>query len=252
MPAKGKGAGRLVEPGRSRQPGAAAALYLDRGEAAAVADSLHSNVDTAGLVAELTDKVNDFAAGDLDLDQLRDALIAAGQMVAAGQAVAAGAARQSDAELFAQTLHDVLGDRPLPAETVSRAALLAAAQTVWTDAVGPLLSASQARQVRGGISRQRLHQLVCSDRLIELRDRAGESSYPAWQFDATGAPLADLIAAHQTLVHDGHLSPWSAASWCSHEHPELDDLSPRAWAAAGRDGERLLLVAGRDAARAAQ
>jgi hypothetical protein len=153
---------------------------------------------------------------------------------------------------FAQTLQEVLGDRALAAGAARRAALTAAAATVWEDVVGPLLSGAQARELLGGVSRQRLDQLVKSGRLIVLQARSGARRYPAWQFDAEARPLPALVSAHRTLVMDGRMSPWSAASWCVHQHRELDGRSPRAWALDGGDPDRLALVAGRDAARAAQ
>ena len=152
---------------------------------------------------------------------------------------------------FIQTLHEVLGDRPLSVETARRAALSAAATTVWEDTVGPLLSAEQARELLG-VSRQRLSQLASQGRLMVLADRSGGRRYPAWQFGQDGRPLAALVAAHRVLVTDGNMSEWSAASWCVHEHPELDGRSPHEWAASGEDDERLALVARRDAARAAR
>jgi hypothetical protein len=152
---------------------------------------------------------------------------------------------------FVQTLHSVLGDRPLSEQAARRAALTAAASTVWEDAIGPLLSGEQARELLG-ISRQRLSQLAKSGRLILLEERSGDRRYPAWQFGEDGRPLDALVAAFRTLATEGETSSWSAASWATHQHPELDDRSPREWAAAGKETERLLLVASRDAARAAR
>lgn len=153
---------------------------------------------------------------------------------------------------FAQTLQDVLGDRALAAGAARRAALSAAAATVWEDTVGPLLSGTQARELLGGVSRQRLDQLVKSGKVIVLEERSGSRRYPAWQFDVAGRPLAALVAAHGVLVREGALSPWTAASWCVHGHPELGGSSPRAWTRDAGDPERLASVASRDAARAAR
>jgi hypothetical protein len=155
------------------------------------------------------------------------------------------------AAAFVETLHQVMGARPLPVPDARRGALLAAAGVVWEDAVGPLLTGQQARELMRINSRQRLDQLARTGRLLVL-ERDEQKRYPAWQFGEDGRPLDALVDAHRILVDKGHMSPWSAASWCSHEHPELDGRSPRDWAAAGENAERLLLVAGRDAARAAQ
>jgi two-component sensor histidine kinase len=153
---------------------------------------------------------------------------------------------------FAQVLEQVLGDRELPEGIARRAALWSAAATTWPDEVGPLLGGGQARELLGGVSRQRLGQLVNQQRVIVLVERSGERQFPAWQFDDSGQPLAALVGAHRRLVEDGHMSSWSAASWCTHPHPELSDIAPSRWAAERRDDAQLELVARRDAARAAQ
>ncbi len=153
--------------------------------------------------------------------------------------------------VFVQALHALLGDRPLSEQAARRAALTAAAATVWEDAVGPLLSGEEARELLA-VSRQRLSQLTKSGRLMVLEERSGDRRYPAWQFGEDGRPLVALVEAFRTLANDGEMSSWSAASWAAHQHPELDDRSPREWAAAREDPERLLLVASRDAARAAR
>jgi len=152
-------------------------------------------------------------------------------------------------EAFAATLEEVLGDRSVDVEAARRAALQAAASAVWEDTLGPLLSGGQARELLGGVSRQRLDQLVKAGRIIALEERSGQRRFPAWQFE-DGRPLGALAAAHRELVEVGDVSPWSAASWCVSEHPELDDRSPRDWSVGG-DPERLVLVARRDAGRLA-
>jgi hypothetical protein len=158
-------------------------------------------------------------------------------------------AQEAAGVAFVEALGEVLGERPLSVQAARRAALAAAAATVWEDVVGPLLSGQQVRELMGGVSRQRLEQLAGSGRLIVLEERSGQRRYPAWQFGEDSRPLATLVAAHQRLVTDGEMSPWSAASWCVHEHDQLGGLSPLDWALAGRDPDYLALVAGRDAAR---
>jgi hypothetical protein len=153
--------------------------------------------------------------------------------------------------VFAETLSEVLGNRPLAVKDARRAALTAAAGAVWEDAVGPLLSSEQVREL-ANVSRQRVAQLASDGQLIVLEEQSGTRRYPAWQFGPRGRPLAPLVAAHRTLVEEGHMSGWSAASWCTHPHGELDGRSPRDWATAGEDPERLALVARRDAARSAR
>jgi hypothetical protein len=154
-------------------------------------------------------------------------------------------------EAFAETLQEVLGDRPADIDEARRAALQTAAASVWEDTVGPLLTGAQARELLGGVSRQRLGQLLGEGRLIALEKRSGERVFPAWQF-RHGQLLRPLVAAHRTLVEEADESPWTAASWCVNAHPELGGQSPLEWAAGDGAAERLLLVAGRDASRLAR
>ena len=167
----------------------------------------------------------------------------------ADEAARTQAAHDEAGATFAQVLREVLGDRPISAQEARRAALAAAAGTVWEDAVGPLLSSEQTRGL--WVSRQRLSQLAGQQQLIALRERSGKRVYPGWQFGEDARPLDALVSAHHLLVDRGAMSEWSAASWAVHEHPELDDRSPRDWAAADQDAERLMLVARRDAAASA-
>jgi hypothetical protein len=189
-------------------------------------------------------------ARDLD-DLIREIDEAMSALEAARDELVAERAHADAGEVFVATLTEVLGDRTLPESVVRRAALTAAAGVAWENAVGPLLTASQARELLT-VSRQRLDQLAKRGRLLVLTDSSSARLYPAWQFDEHGQPLRALVAAHRHLVEDGGMSPWSAASWCTQPHPELDHRSPREWAAAAENAERLQTVAARDAARFAQ
>jgi hypothetical protein len=153
------------------------------------------------------------------------------------------------ATAFAATLQEVLGDRPVETEAARRAALQAAAELVWEDTLGPLLSGQQARELLGGVSRQRLDQLVKAGRVIALEERSGARRFPAWQF-RDGGVLETLVAAHREFVDVGE-SPWAGAAWCVHSHPQLAGQSPIEWAVGGGAAERLELVAYRDASRLA-
>jgi hypothetical protein len=113
-------------------------------------------------------------------------------------------------------------------------------EVVWEEAVGPLLASRDAAALLA-VDDAELAELARDGRVIALEEHSGEMRYPAWQF-ANGRPLEALVAAHRELMRTGHVSEWTAASFCVSEHPELDGLSPRAWVAAGRD-ETLALVA---------
>lgn len=151
---------------------------------------------------------------------------------------------------FAETASELLGDEGLDVETARRAALIAASGRAWENALGPLLSGSQVRELLGGISRQRVDELMRHHRLIGLRGRDGRRRFPAFQF-LDGQPLEDLISAYWTIAAD-EADDWTVASWCVSPDPVLDGMSPVAWIRDGRDAERLQEVADHDAARLRQ
>lgn len=135
---------------------------------------------------------------------------------------------------------------PLGEAEARRAAMIAAAEPTWENVLGPLLKSAQVRELLGGISRQRVDELVRSKRLIGLRRGSGRRRYPVFQFDG-GRPVEAIVQAFRT-VSEG-LDDWSAASWCVHPDPALDGMSPVQWAKAGKDPERLAGVARHDADR---
>lgn len=121
----------------------------------------------------------------------------------------------------------------------------------WEDAVRPLLSETEMQE-RLDVSVRQLREMAALGDVIALRAVGGKLQFPAWQLGNDGRPLEALATAHRTLVRDGKMSPWSAASWCVHPHPELAGRSPQDWARGGESPERLTRVASRDASRAAQ
>lgn len=166
----------------------------------------------------------------------------------------AAPADRSDADAeavaaFADAARELLGGRPLSVKTARRAAVLAVAAEVWEGELGPLLSSAQVRELLGGVSRQRVDELLRSGRLIGLPDSGGRRRFPAFQF-ADGRPLAALVAAYRTLADA--VDDWTAASWCVAADDALDELAPARWAREGRDPERLQRVASQDAARLAR
>jgi hypothetical protein len=156
---------------------------------------------------------------------------------------------EAAATAFAATLQEILGDRPVETEAARRAALQAAAELVWEDTLGPLLTGQQARELLGGVSRQRLDQLVKAGRVIMLEERSGARRFPAWQF-RNGRVLDALVAAYRHFIEVGE-SAWAGAAWCVNSHPQLDGQSPIEWAVRNGAADRLALVAKRDASRLA-
>jgi hypothetical protein len=152
---------------------------------------------------------------------------------------------------FAETLGELLRqDLSISVEAARRGALLAVASQVWENELGPLLGTADVRELLG-VSRQRVDELLRSQRLIALSDSAGKRQYPAFQFH-DGQPLSSLIAAFWTVAETA-ISPWTAAAWCTApDNDALDGLSPVAWARDGRDATHLALVARQDAARLEQ
>lgn len=130
-----------------------------------------------------------------------------------------------------------------------RAGIVAAAADAWENELGPMLSSAQVRELLG-VSRQRVDELLRSQRLIGLRDSAGQRRFPAFQF-VDGRPLTAIVAAFW-VVAAATVDEWTAASWCSSSDPALDGLSPASWAREGRDPDRLATVARQDAARLAR
>lgn len=150
---------------------------------------------------------------------------------------------------FAETAGELLAGASLSAAEARRAAMLASAHAAWENVLGPLLSSAQVRELLGGVSRQRVDELVRGRRLIGLRERSSRRRYPLFQFE-DGRPSEPLVRAFYT-VNEG-LDEWSAASWCVHSDPALDGKSPVQWAKAGEDPERLARIARQDARRFAQ
>src|SRR5450755_2611924 len=202
-----------------RTKGRALSGRLERGATARSATSIMAEEQTAAALR---------AAAMRGALQIKDALRGLEEVEevlrAADAEAEALSAQEAAGVAFVEALGEVLGERPLSVQAARRAALAAAAATVWEDVVGPLLSGQQVRELMGGVSRQRLEQLAGSGRLIVLEERSGQRRYPAWQFGEDSRPLATLVAAHQRLVTDGEMSPWSAASWCVHEHDQLGGL----------------------------
>jgi hypothetical protein len=189
---------------------------------------------------------------ELSLEQVR-AWLGAWDIAENAQTVGELAARSGVSEealrAFATTAGELLGGAALGEAEARRAAMVAAARVVWERELGPLLSGAQVRELLGGVSRQRVDELVRGRRLISLRERSGRRRYPLFQFE-DGRPLEPIVKAFYT-VSEG-LDDWSAASWCVHREPALADLSPVQWAKAGKERERLTRVARQDAARLAQ
>jgi len=151
------------------------------------------------------------------------------------------------AKVFLATLREVLGDEEIDEAVARRAALTASAERAWSRHLGTLYDTGQVRELLGGVSRQRVGELLRARRLMAMADRSGRKRFPAFQF-RDGEPAAELVQAFWALV-DAPVGDWTAASWTASAHDGLDGASPAEWVARGGDADRLLMAARRDAAR---
>jgi hypothetical protein len=124
-----------------------------------------------------------------------------------------------------------------------------AVPAVWVNAVGGLSTERELVEALD-VTPEEFTELLRVGRVLALVTEAGKRLFPDFQL-GDGKILTSLLEAHQILVREGSTSPWSAASWIMAPHPELDGLSPSAWACAGRSESTLIELAERDAARLA-
>jgi hypothetical protein len=128
-----------------------------------------------------------------------------------------------------------------------RAALLAAAETLWARHLGDLLSLQDVQALLGVTTRQAVHDLVQRGRLLGLPMRNGRVVYPRCQFGPSGRPypaLAGVLAAFRAV----EANPWTIASWLTTEQAELEGLTPVDWLGRDDDAARLIEVARHSAA----
>ena len=151
---------------------------------------------------------------------------------------------------FLTELERLIGTRSPDDASLERAARVVAAEESWRDGLGVLLDIDDVARLLHA-NRERVAQLAADGEMIVLESSDRVVAFPAFQFQ-DGQPTPALARAHRTLVESGYVSPESAASWARTSHPELELRSPAQWAGEHRDDARLLLVARRDAARAAQ
>lgn len=154
--------------------------------------------------------------------------------------------RRTPGDRFRTEVQRLVTPGDLDAHAVERGARAAAADARWSGAIGHLLTRDDILATRD-ITPEALAELLDSRSIITLTARDGSTRFPEFQF-SEGLPLGSLVTAHRIMVDDGHVSPWSAASWLMAPHPELDGLSPAQWAHTKRGDEHLLMTAKRDAA----
>lgn len=138
-----------------------------------------------------------------------------------------------------------LGD---PAELGRRAALLGAADAVWSKRLGPRFTREQVQRLLGVRSRQAVSQLVKRRRLLALPTREGRLAFPAFQFSPSGRPY-EAIPTVLDAFAVAYLDPYTIASWFVTRQALLRGMTPAAWLQRGRDPQRVIEAARRSAAR---
>jgi hypothetical protein len=137
-----------------------------------------------------------------------------------------------------------------PANLGRRAALLAAAEAVWTKHLGPLFDTDKVRTLLRVGSRQAVSDLAQRRRLLSLEASGKRKLYPAFQFDAGGRPypeIPQILDAFAGTVE----TPFTIASWFTTPQEELRGETPAAWMRARRAPATLYESARRAAARLA-
>ena len=157
---------------------------------------------------------------------------------------------ENAAERFLCELERLVGHRAPRTATLERAARVVAAEEAWREGLGLLLDEEDVARLLG-VEHGQVDELAHNEQIIVLEGTDGAPRYPAFQFQ-DGRVASVLARAHRTLTDSGYVSAWSAAAWARTSHQELNLRTPAQWAGEHRDDETLLLVARRDAARAAQ
>jgi hypothetical protein len=164
--------------------------------------------------------------------------------------------RERLVEAFAKgiaSVPDALLDDLLPEKARDyglRAARVAVAPIIWSQAVGERLDTGQAMELLG-VTRQALAKRVQAGSLLGLPGR-GTTYYPTWQFDFDRCEVRpitrQILAAFAEEVE--RPDPYAVAAWATTPQDEdLDGFSPAEWIVKDGDrDERVLVEAARRAA----
>lgn len=163
-----------------------------------------------------------------------------------GESKDSGAVTHEALAAFIAAVEEVAGGKGISVEAARRAGLVAAAATAWEDALGPQLDTAHVREMLGGVSKQRINELLRQHRLIGLQASNARWKFPAFQFTDGRLPTAKLAEAFWQLSTRA-VDPWSAASWCVSPNSQLDGRTPVDVAAT--DAELVATVGERDADR---
>ncbi|HEV2853631.1 MAG TPA: hypothetical protein VHC97_12585 [Thermoanaerobaculia bacterium] len=162
------------------------------------------------------------------------------------RAHAAAAAKAFEETLEELSLPDDSPDLQDPAALGRRAALLAAADAVWSQVLNPLFDVEHTQTVLRVTSRQAVSDLAKRGRLLALDGSGGRKLYPGFQFGPDGRPypeVAQVIRVFAGVVE----TPYTIASWFVSPQDLLNGETPAAWMRARREPEILLEAARRSA-----
>jgi hypothetical protein len=131
-----------------------------------------------------------------------------------------------------------------------RAARVAVAPLVWSQAVGERLDTGQAMEVLG-VTRQALSKRVAAGSLVGIPGR-GTTYFPAWQFDMEKCEVRPsvrhVIGTFAEVL--GKPDPHMIAAWATTpQHEDLDGMTPSEWIVKGEDLGSLIQAARRAAGR---
>jgi len=166
----------------------------------------------------------------------------------------AGSCVATAAESFQGTLRELgltqvspeVGD---PAKLGRRAALVAAAETVWRKHLGPFFDAKQVQELLGVGTRQAVNDLRARRRLLGLPKGGGRVVYPAFQFGDSGRPFDALPEVLDAFEARAQVNPWTIASWFVTPQALLERMTPAEWLAKREDPDLVVRAARRSAAR---
>lgn len=147
---------------------------------------------------------------------------------------------------FVDAVEEVAGGRAITVAAARRAGLIAAAASAWEDALGPQLDTAHVRELLGGVSKQRINELLRQRRLIGMQTSNARWQFPAFQFGDGRLPVPKLAEAFWQLSTRA-IDPWSAAAWCVSPNSALDGRTPTVVAAT--DADLVAAVGERDADR---
>lgn len=164
---------------------------------------------------------------------------------------AATAARAFEEALQELDLPEDAPDTADPAVLGRRAALLAVAETLWGQYLGPLFEVEQVKILLKVTSRQAVSDLARRGRLLALDTSDGRKLYPAFQFSTSGRPYSEVQKILKIFT-GAVQSPYTIASWFTTPQDLLEGEKPAHWMRSRREPELLFEAARRAAARLGQ